>query len=246
MTSLTYQGSYFFQNIRQFSHKIYFRTCHRLQFLVKDASLWQNVDLTDKPLRLKEAKQRLTYVNEKTELIKLKGMVSTYPLGHWDKVTLSKVMMKQIQKSSANLKSFELREGFINLEKMGMRDFPKTIENLKFHNVKLKNLAEIQSIFVNMDHHFESLACLKIEYCSFLRPYDLMVISKFPNLKQLSVKGSSSFHHMVPYCSVAARLGFKTLEVGLLILSVCLTSAAVLYCHSTPIVVQEFGFSFCL
>lgn len=141
-------------------------------------------------------------------------MVSTYPSREWDKVTLSSQMMKHIQKTSKNLLTFELREGFINIEKMGMSDFPKSIENLKFHNVKLKNLAEIQSIFVNMDQHFENLSSLNIEYCSFLRPYDLMVISKFPNLKHLSVKGSSSFHHMVPYCSVAARLGFKRLEVS--------------------------------
>lgn len=183
---------------------------------MKEPSLWQSVDLTDKPLRLKEAKSRLAYINDKTESIKIKGMVSTYPLGYWDKVTLSKVMMKEIQKTSRNLQSFELREGFINLEKMGMGDFPKSIETLKFHNVKLKKHVEIQSIFVNMDHHFENLSTLSIEYCSFLRPYDLMVISKFPNLKHLSVKGSSSFHHMVPYCSVAARLGFKKLEVFIL------------------------------
>lgn len=162
---------------------------------------------------MKEVKSRLNYIHEKTESIKLKGMVSTYPLRHWDKVTLSKMLMKQVKKSSKNLKSLEIREGFINLEKMGMGDFPKSIENLKFHNVKLKNLAEVQSIFINMDQHFENLSCLQIEYCSFLRPYDLMVISKFPNLRELSVKGSSSFHHMVPYCSVSARLGFKTLEV---------------------------------
>jgi hypothetical protein len=57
------------------------------------------------------------------------------------------------------------------------------------------------------------LEVIKLEYCNFFAPNDLMPLSKCNNLKVLSLRGCKKFRNCVPYISLSCRFGFKKLEV---------------------------------
>lgn len=52
-----------------------------------------------------------------------------------------------------------------------------------------------------------------MEFCNWFETHDLVLFSKIPNLKKLSLRGCENLKDCVPYGSIAGRFGFKKLEV---------------------------------
>lgn len=69
-------------------------------------------------------------------------------------------------------------------------------------------------MFEKIDHYLEHLQELSMESCRWFETHDLIVLSKLPHLKRLILRGCSNFKDSVPYGSIAARFGFRKLEVS--------------------------------
>lgn len=66
----------------------------------------------------------------------------------------------------------------------------------------------------SMEQLMTNLEELSLEHCPWFQTHDMLVISKLPQLKKLSLRGNHQLKEFVPYGSICARFGFKTLHVG--------------------------------
>lgn len=72
-----------------------------------------------------------------------------------------------------------------------------------------------KSLFTGIDTILVNLEELAIENNSWFDPYYVMPLSKLPLLRYLSLKGCWQMQEFIPYGSIAARHGFKQLEVSI-------------------------------
>lgn len=92
--------------------------------------------------------------------------------------------------------------------------FPANLRSLVFSNCILpKDRRRAAKTFTNIFTHMPHLEELRLEYCNFFAPNDLMPLSKVNRLKILSLRGCKKFRNCVPYISLSCRFGFKKLEV---------------------------------
>ncbi|KAL7025943.1 hypothetical protein ACKWTF_013717 [Chironomus riparius] len=92
--------------------------------------------------------------------------------------------------------------------------FPANLRSLVFTNCILpKDRNRMSRTFSNIFDHMPYLEELRLEYCNFFEPNDLMPLSKIQELKILSLRGCKRFRNCVPYISLSCRFGFKKLEV---------------------------------
>lgn len=92
--------------------------------------------------------------------------------------------------------------------------FPPNLRSLVFTNCILpKDRNRMSRTFSNIFDHMPYLEELRLEYCNFFEPNDLMPLSKIQELKILSLRGCKRFRNCVPYISLSCRFGFKKLEV---------------------------------
>lgn len=68
-------------------------------------------------------------------------------------------------------------------------------------------------VFNKIDQHLHFLEELSLEKCDWFETHDLVVLSKLNHLKRLNLRGCPSLKEFVPYGSIAARFGFKSLQV---------------------------------
>lgn len=92
--------------------------------------------------------------------------------------------------------------------------FPPNLRTLVLTNCILpKDRRRPPKTFTNIFERMPHLEELKLEYCNFFAPNDLMPLSKLGMLKTLSLRGCKKFRNCVPYISLSCRFGFKKLEV---------------------------------
>lgn len=96
--------------------------------------------------------------------------------------------------------------------KVKISDFPTTLKRLIFHGCQIP-LPRPPSLFQKIDGHLQLLEEISLEKCPWFETHDLVVFSKLPHLKRLILRGCESLKECVPYGSIAARFGFKSLEV---------------------------------
>ncbi|GBP16775.1 hypothetical protein EVAR_68685_1 [Eumeta japonica] len=78
--------------------------------------------------------------------------------------------------------------------------------NILIKPFKILLLLGIDTILVNLEE-------LAIEFNAWFDPYYVMALSKLPLLRYLSLRGCWQMQEFIPYGSIAARHGFKQLEI---------------------------------
>lgn len=91
--------------------------------------------------------------------------------------------------------------------------FPEMLKRLLFNGCLIKP-PRSPKVFNKIDQHLHFLEELSLEKCNWFETHDLVVLSKLNHLKRLNLRGCLSLRDFVPYGSIAARFGFKSLEVG--------------------------------
>uniref|UniRef100_A0A182N8D4 F-box domain-containing protein n=1 Tax=Anopheles dirus TaxID=7168 RepID=A0A182N8D4_9DIPT len=199
------------------------KVCTRLQRLIADKTLWTEADFTTKPLKTLEVHQRIKYLQPaSTKVLKLRGMTTFYPSELWNVPTLTREILSTLEDRSPLLEHLELTEAYLDMNEIGINMFPHTLRALTLkkcalsvYNIHTPLMLQphTRSILSNIYKHLVRLEELTIEYCAWFDTHDLLVLSKLPNLRYLSLKGCVNIKDSVPYASLATRFGFKKLEV---------------------------------
>lgn len=101
----------------------------------------------------------------------------------------------------------------IVLLQIQIAQFPEMLKRLVFNGCLIKQ-PRSPKVLNKIDQHLHFLEELSLEKCNWFETHDLVVLSKLSHLKRLNLRGCPSLKELVPYGSIAARFGFKSLEVG--------------------------------
>lgn len=194
-----------------------FRCCSRLKNLVLDKRLWTEAIFTSTDLDIWEILKRLKYLTVNTKKLIIKG--------NCKREDMDKRLLKNRQTFKEIIKRIMLRSPFIEhlhfdriwfdwTRDFTITKFPPNLKSLIFTNCIIpKDRKRPAKTFTNIFEHMPQLEELRLEYCNFFAPNDLMPLSKLTMLKVLSLRGCKKFRNCVPYISLSCRFGFKQLEV---------------------------------
>lgn len=192
-------------------------TCSHWKNLILDKKLWTEAVFTSRNLDIWEILKRLKYLTVSTKKLKIQGDSK--------KEFMEKRPLKNRQTFKEIIKRIMLRSPFIEklyfnqiwfdwTKDWSITKFPPNLKSLVFTNCILpKDRNRMNRTFTNIFDHMPHLEELRLEYCNFFEPNDLMPLSKLQELKILSLRGCKRFRNCVPYISLSCRFGFKKLEV---------------------------------
>ena len=195
-----------------------------------EKKLWSQAIFDRKGLDIWEILKRLKYISTVTKSLKI--------LGTAKREEMESRQLKNRQTFKEIMKRIMLRSPFVqNLHfdrvwfdwtrDFSITKFPASLRSLIFTNCILpKDRKRAEKTFTNIFEHMPHLAEIRLEYCNFFAPNDLMPLSKLNNLKILSLRGCKKLRNCVPYISLSCRFGFKKLEV-LDLRETCLTDSEV-------------------
>lgn len=189
------------------------RTCQRFKTLVWDRKLWYDFDFTDTPLTSEQISKRLRYINKETRHIKIRGLVKQHPSKNWRNNTITERMLIRLSLNCPDLESLEIYKGYLNFQKILITDFPKTLKRLILSGCEVKFPQPPRVFFNKIDCHMKLLEELSLQGCGWFETHDLIIFSKLPQLKKLTLRGCNTLKDCVPYGSIAARFGFHKLQV---------------------------------
>lgn len=164
-----------------------------------------------------EILKRLKYLSVNTKILKIKG--------NCKREDTENRLLKNRQTFKEIIKRIMLRSPFLEhlyfdriwfdwTRDFTITKFPPNLRSLVFTNCILpKDRRRPAKTFTNIFERMPHLEELKLEYCNFFAPNDLMPLSKLAMLKTLSLRGCKKFRNCVPYISLSCRFGFKKLEV---------------------------------
>lgn len=170
-----------------------------------------------KDLDIWEILKRLKYLTVATKKLKIQG--------NSKKEDMEKRPLKNRQTFKEIIKRVMLRSPFIEhlhfdriwfdwTRDFTITKFPANLRSLVFTNCILpKDRRRAAKTFTNIFEHMPNLEEVRLEYCNFFAPNDLMPLSKCNKLKVLSLRGCKKFRNCVPYISLSCRFGFKQLEI---------------------------------
>lgn len=188
------------------------RTCQRLKTLVADRFLWAKFDFAGQPMSASEILQRFNYLTEKTHTFQVTGLRSLYPAKKWKNTTITRNLLDRLVAKCPQLVRMSVEEANIDVNAYSLRDFPPRLTSLLLRDCEASSIA---GTFLNkIDAHLPDLTELRLEHCSWFETHQLIVLSKLPNLRLLSLRGCRSLMNCVPYGSVATRFGFQKLQVN--------------------------------
>lgn len=184
---------------------------------MRDKKLWTEAVFMEKDLDIWEILKRLRFPTVNTKILKLKGnakreSMETRPLKNRQTF---KEIIKRIALKSPFLEHLYFNQIWFDWNRdFTINKFPPNLRSLHFNNCILpKDRRRAARTFTNIFEHMPHLEELRLEYCNFFAPNDLMPLSKLNNLKILSLRGCKKFRNCVPYISLSCRFGFKKLEV---------------------------------
>ncbi|KAI8130923.1 hypothetical protein FF38_04983 [Lucilia cuprina] len=185
--------------------------CKRFQKFVLDKRLWENIDLSQEPLPLGILEDMLERSHDKTKSIKLRGPSPSQhiegEIQHFNKTILNSLTTR-----CTKLVILELYGVTLDFNQIALKDFPQTLKRLVLNTCNVRVVSN-KSLFTGIDTILVNLEELAIENNSWFDPYYVMPLSKLPVLRYLSLKGCWLMQEFIPYGSIAARHGFKQLEV---------------------------------
>ncbi|XP_014093042.3 uncharacterized protein [Bactrocera oleae] len=199
-----------FKNLDSWSYYVLMNCCNRFYTLLMDRRFWHHIDLSQKLLPLGILEYVMERTHQGTTSIKLRGPSRKYTSA--EILKFNKTLADTFALRSTQLSILELRGVTVDLRNVRIVHFPKTLKRLVFKDCNICKPPEEQTVFSGIHTHLVNLEELGIEFCSWFEPYYIMMISKIPSLRWLSLKGCPRLGDFIPYGSMAARFGFKKLE----------------------------------
>lgn len=199
-----------FKNLDSWSYYVLMNCCNRFCTLLMDRRFWYHIDLSRKLLPLGILEYVMERTHQGTTSLKLRGPSRKYT--RVEILKFNKTLAETFAMRSTHLSILELRDVTVDLKNVRILHFPKTLKRLVFKDCDICKPSEEQTIFSGIHTHLVNLEELGIEFCSWFEPYYIMMISKIPSLRWLSLKGCPRLGDFIPYGSMAARFGFKKLE----------------------------------
>jgi hypothetical protein len=99
-------------------------------------------------------------------------------------------------------------------DKVQINQFPGSLEKLSMKGSTLETpLPPTTSFFKNLDSYMPNLTCVILSNCNWVQSQSLLSLSKLPKLKELRLDSCHQIYECVAYTSLAARFGFKSLEI---------------------------------
>lgn len=157
--------------------------------------------------------KRLRFINKETRHIKIRGLIKHHPAKNWHNNTITEKMLDKLTTTCPELESLEIYEGYLNFQKILITDFPKTLKRLILSGCEVKFPEPPRVFFNKIDSHMKLLEELSLQGCGWFETHDLIIFSKLPQLRKLTLRGCNSLKDCVPYGSIAARFGFHKLQV---------------------------------
>lgn len=189
------------------------KTCRRFCDIVQDHRLWRDINTLEQRKTADSLKSVLEQAHKNTNSIKIKGYLGKADEEpEIDLKNVKQCILKHVIPKCENLTDLELQSVFVDFEAVKIQDFPKDIKRLVFRDVYVRWPDNAPTVFQKMDKCLLCLEELRVESCTWFHPYDIMLFSKCPSLKLLSLRGCQNLLDFVPYGSMASRFGFKKLE----------------------------------
>ncbi|XP_065371901.1 uncharacterized protein LOC135963839 [Calliphora vicina] len=185
--------------------------CKRFQKFVLDKRLWENIDLSQEPLPLGILEDMLERSHDKTKSIKLRGPSPSQHI-EGEIQHFNQTIRNSLTTRCTKLVTLELYGVTLDFNQITLKDFPQTLKRLILNTCNVRVVSN-KSLFTGIDTILVNLEELAIENNSWFDPYYVMPLSKLPLLRYLSLKGCWLMQEFIPYGSIAARHGFKQLEI---------------------------------
>ncbi|KAL3271066.1 hypothetical protein HHI36_021566 [Cryptolaemus montrouzieri] len=171
----------------------------RLCTLVHDSCLWRKIDARNGTSSIEKIEFCLSKANESTTMLCLKGVYASVPL-----------MVHMKMDKFPNLTILALENQIIDQQlTITLNDFPKSLQELSFKN---SCIPKSSHFFKRTSEQMENLKVLLLDGCSQINSSVVMSVSKYPNLEILSFY-KCQIENSIPYFSIAAWHGFKTLKI---------------------------------
>ncbi|XP_054726818.1 uncharacterized protein LOC129236450 [Anastrepha obliqua] len=199
-----------FKNLDSWSYFLLMNCCSRFCSLLMDRRFWQHIDLSEQILPLGILEDVMERTHKGTTCLKLRGPPREYLSTEIKK--FNKTLADSFALRCTQLSILELRGVTVDLGNVRIVHFPQTLKRLVLTECNICKLPQEQTIFCGIHTHLVHLEELGIEFSNWFEPYYIMMISKIPSLRWLSLKGSPRLGDFIPYGSMAARFGFKKLE----------------------------------
>ncbi|TMW48778.1 hypothetical protein DOY81_006156 [Sarcophaga bullata] len=183
----------------------------RFQKFVLDKRLWEDINLSQEPLPLGILEDMLERSHEKTRTIKLRGPSPSQHI-EGEIQHFNQTIHISLTTRCTKLVTLELYGITLDINQITFKDFPQTLKRLVLNTCNVR-FSSNKSLFTGIDTILVNLEELAIENNSWFDPYYIMPISKLPILRNLSLKGCWQMQEFIPYGSIAARHGFKQLEI---------------------------------
>ncbi|XP_004533599.1 uncharacterized protein LOC101456357 [Ceratitis capitata] len=198
-----------FKHLDSWSYYSLMNCCNRFHTLLMDRRFWQHIDLSQKLLPLGILEYVMERTHPGTTCLKLQGPSRQYT--NTEILKFNKTLADTFTLRSTQLSVLELRGVTVDLKNVRIANFPRTLKRLVLRDCNICKPEEEQSIFAGIHTHLVNLEELGIEFSDWFEPYYIMMISKMPLLRWLSLKGCPRLGDFIPYGSMAARFGFKKL-----------------------------------
>ncbi|XP_051165772.1 uncharacterized protein LOC127284405 [Leptopilina boulardi] len=184
------------------------KCCHRLDQVTQDRTLWSVMDYRSKSMSMVELEKYIKFFQPSVKTFAIRGNSEAKRYSEFTKHFLTTIM-----KNCTQLKELLIEDYYINGTEIQILDLPSSLEKLSLKGCDLLQMELKQSYFFGVHEHMPHLTSLILSNCKWFAPHSLMVISKLPKLKELRLDSCHRIGECFAYTSLAARYGFKALQI---------------------------------
>lgn len=184
------------------------RCCHRLDQVTQDRTLWSVMDYRAKSMNVIELEEYIKFFQPSVKTFAIRGNTEGERYSAFTKHFLATLL-----KTCTQLKELFIENYYINGTQIQIVDLPTGLEKLSLKGCDVYQMELKQSYFYGVHEHMPHLTSLILSNCKWFAPHSLMVISKLPKLKELRLDSCYCLGECFAYTSLAARYGFKALEI---------------------------------
>ncbi|RZF44226.1 hypothetical protein LSTR_LSTR003866 [Laodelphax striatellus] len=127
--------------------------------------------------------------------------------------TMTHELMEAISRQAYQLRKLILENQRINTSELLLEYFPSSLEHLELKSSILENMPSQQSYFFDVKTNLPYLKVLDLTGNKWFLPHSLLALSKSATLKELILAKCMNLCDCVPYASLAALYGFRSLQV---------------------------------
>ncbi|VVC44371.1 F-box domain,Leucine-rich repeat domain, L domain-like [Cinara cedri] len=177
----------------------------KLSRISKDWTLWKNVHLHN----FKKSMENiyLDYLQSTTTSLTINGNKVLS-----ESSTVSRKFIMQLENRCPKLTHLSLSNQIFFASEIPIRSFHRKLKSLTIENSCIKNIPNNASFICGLNHACPDLENVKMTFNNWFRPHGLYALAKLEKLTYLSLQGCSQFMDCIPYVSITAMTGFKSLQ----------------------------------